>query len=248
MESSVTVPWRVDHLRFTVFKDLGPPEPEKGWATVLSTPPDTVTNNLKQLQLTQAGTFETGQLQVVQSATRVDILWNAPVIGAELRDGLGRLDVALEKFAQIIEKFLREFAPSVGYDRIAQGALLHAPAESREDGYRILDGLLPSVNLDPGSQDFTYTINRPRDSKVVSDLRINRLSKWLCAMWHQSVASGGTVNPIGNPIFTCTLETDISTAHTASEKVRGLSVDELCALWQEFARLNVELAEKGDVP
>ena len=74
-------------------------------------------------------------------------------------------------------RWLAVGSPSI--NRLAVGAVLLMPVADSRAAYQKLNGLLTAVRVDPDhSLDFFYQINWPRASMVVSELRLNRLTRW----------------------------------------------------------------------
>lgn len=175
--------WQAETMRLTAFP--GPAariaEPT-WWADLVGEPPEAKISRPRKGGQQEEGIFEGRKLVLVVEPSRIDWL----LIPADHQDGemgdiptIGSFPEALDAFSQLM---LRWFAlgtcPPVR--RLAFGAILLQPVEDRQTGYRQISAYLPSVRLDPeGSSDFSYQINRPRDSTSgISGLRINRLSKW----------------------------------------------------------------------
>jgi len=134
--------------------------------------------------------------------------------------------------------------------RFAFGAVLFQFVEDREDGYRQISAYLPAVKLDAkGSSDFSYQINRPRDSRSgVPGLQVNRLCRWSVAqLMHAQVSlsdAGVQKTELGSH-FACRLEMDINT----SAEFRGeLSPEQSKIVFGELLELGAEIAQQGDIP
>lgn len=122
--------------------------------------------------------------------------------------------------------------------------------DDRAEGYRLLDGCLPDVNVDSErSSDFSYQINRPRQSALgIPDLRINRLSRWSVVKRQGFAIHGGvqpavTIHQEGG--LAAKLDLDIN---TAPDYPSDLQHDRLGDIFQECVGAAVEIAGSGDIP
>ncbi len=136
------------------------------------------------------------------------------------------------------------------FHRVALGAVLLAPTESRESGYTALTPYLPAVELAPGeSRDFSFQINRPRKSKCLDvEMTINRLSKWSVALFNKGtlvLASGQTRPVLVQSQYACRLELDIN---TDAEFEGELAPTQIEKVFCESCDLADELAREGDRP
>ena len=142
---------------------------------------------------------------------------------------------------------------SPALQRLAFGSVFMQLVTDQPTGYRRLAAYLPRIELDPeNSSDFSYTINRPKPSTTrISDLVINRLSKWTVLQLrtvevHISTVEGvspETIVPPGD-LFACRLEVDVST----SAQYQGeLPHDRLPSLYAELVSLSDEIAAEGDI-
>ena len=146
------------------------------------------------------------------------------------------------------QRFLTEFCPEA--QRLAFHAVLLKPYDSREDCYRALGSLLPSVKIEPDTYDFNYRINRKRKARSVQEpLLVNRLSTWSAIQWrlHHLAIEGPSAQAVIPPIasFACKLDLDINT-DTDFQGV--LPPGSLKEIWDELVDLGVEIAAQGDIP
>ena len=253
-ESQDTTPrleWQVETLRLTALSpssDLG--EAEDHWGQVVGGEPES-TETRKGMMTKLAGPFHERQLSLIIRPDRLDWLISS-LVGPESAPGVhtaGEFVATLETMKEVVAKWADwEGCPPLG--RIALGAVLLSPTESRESGYRQLQPYLPKVTLDASiSSDFSYQINRRRRAESLrSGLEINRLSKWSVVFFQIGalVLSGGRgKNVVGSEEHACRLELDVNTAlefegEFPREEVPGI-FDYLCAL-------AVEISKEGDLP
>jgi hypothetical protein len=205
----------------------------------------------KGLSQIERGAFHQGKLELSSSAARVDWTYTAQVSGENELDfsagipTLGNFEASLVDFKALADRWLKEMCPPIV--RIAFGAVLLQPVESHEHGYESLKSYLPGLGIDPkGSCDFFYQINRPRTSKSgISDLRINRLSKWavMGIQAHLFTAGKSVTTDMGS--LATRLELDISTHQSFGGE---LPADKILFLFDELVSLGGEIASLGDVP
>ena len=218
---------------------------------MLGEPPEVRVSQPRMGGQQEEGPFEEGKLVLTIQPTRVDWLF---AVAEDKEPNVGEI-TAIGAFPELLDKFLTqmlhwfelETCPSA--QRLAFGAVLLQPVESRQEGYRQLSAYLPCVQLDPaGSSDFFYQINRPKNSSSgMAGLRINRLSKWSVAVTRGSVLSFGqvsTLHTLGSEHFACRLELDINTAPGFSGE---LTQEELPVIFQELVDLGKEIAQEGDI-
>jgi hypothetical protein len=133
--------------------------------------------------------------------------------------------------------------------RVAFGASLRSPVGDVEEGYAVLDRLLPCVKLDPkGSSDFLSRINRRRPSGLgLPGLSVNRLSTWSVARQVlRSLWAGAGDRPVDQMLGTvCQLDLDINTVPEYDNQV-GQEV--LGPVFGELVELGAEVAAEGDIP
>ena len=172
--------WFVQNLRLTAF-----PSPTciiesiPKWEGTLGELPEQSTTQPKAKILEESGKFGKGVLSLKFVPGRID--WHyIPILLtdkiAEDLPNIGQFVEAMELFKPVMVKWLESCGPLT---RLAFGPQIYLPTENLKDAYLLLNEYLHSVDLDPNSSDFSYSINRVRLSKSgVLDLKINRLSRW----------------------------------------------------------------------
>ena len=160
---------------------------------------------------------------------------------------LGPLPDALESFMRVTERWL-SVGPTI--TRIAFGAVLFISVKDLASAYQELSRFLPTVELGgTDSPDFLYQINRPRASKSLPEIRVNRMTKW-SVIQGESIsigfrAGGGSVLASASPELACRLELDIN---TVPESMTSTHQARIQPLFNELVELGSEIAEKGDIP
>jgi len=249
-ESPSSSPWLAETLRLTGFPLPGTTvDPHTWWETVTGQQPE-VRNAQPRLGVTQEeGQLEGGRLALVVQPSRFDWIFTTAfdaALGLPVPERFLPFPAAQEMFARTLNRWFG-LCPSL--TRLAFGAVLSIPVADKPAGYQQLAHYLPDIHLDPeGSSDFSYQINRPRNSGVVRELKINRLSRWSVAlsMLEQIVLGpGGLQYPVSGPENRALrLELDIN---TSTESARELAPDDIAPLFQELIQLGQEISEQGDI-
>ena len=125
------------------------------------------------------------------------------------------------------------------------------PVDNRKSGYELIANYLPNVKLDPiGSSDFLYQINRTRNSQLgISDLEINRLSKWSVVkrgLARIDILPEARVSLFpSSETFSCRLELDVN---TSGDYKNDIPSEKLADVFHELVDFAKEIALKGDIP
>jgi hypothetical protein len=237
--------WGVNQIRLTAF-----PEPSSTvngadwWQQLTGESPDTTVASPKVASHQTQGSFQDGTLALQIQPLRIDWLHaaTAPEGIADFSGTLGPFVTVLPTFLELMVKWLsRPDCPS--FLRIALGTVLLMPVDSREAGYERLGAYLPFVKLDTKSSDFSYQINRPRQSNSFPPLLLNRLSKWSVGALQALIASPSGIAIAGRQHH-CRLELDIN---TSAENTKAFSQDSVVKLFHELGELAAEIADKGDI-
>jgi hypothetical protein len=244
--------WRAQLIRLTAFAPLGATfsgEVDKWWQVVAGEPPESKNEKPRESVVTLEGGIGPGRLSLACTLNRVD--W---VLAAEISLQTGKEPPALGLYPEIEQFFSAKLAewwkvcpPLV---RLAWGAVVIQPVDSKATGYRTLQGYLRDVRLDEkSSSEFLYQINRPRKSSVVNGLVINRLQKWsvgLIQLFNLQVGGASHIQSSFEPGFSmCRLELDINSAY---ERTEPISSGQIPPLYAELVSTGKEIAIKGDIP
>ena len=246
--------WEVNTLRLTAFPDpVFEFDHSSWWTDVAREPADTRVIEPKKAKHRDEGPVEDGKLVLEVQRGRIDWLFHAPEPDPEMDriPSMGELPQVLETFCELMSRWFEvNECPTV--TRLAFGTVLLYPVDDRETGYRQLAPYLPSVRLDPaGSSDFSYQINRSRDSiSGIAGLRINRLSRWSVSRFGRiSLLLRPTVAELRSvPVqdhFACRLELDIN---TCVDYYKALGQEQLPRVFQELVDLGREIVANGDIP
>ena len=247
--------WQVELLRATAFysPDNLPSDVTRVWLSAQTRQPDEVSSRPNEgIQLAQ-GSFggSDKQLQCAIRRDRVDWIFQpAPPPPNRAPEGLlsiGTLAGALTPFRELTARWLEASPEST---RLAFGAVLLFEVSSPSHANEMLNGLLPSVNLDSeGVFDFLYRVNRRKSLESHDGTLVNRLSTWSAVQGNAVrvvVPGGGQPQLIQQPDhFACRLELDMNTIAVPSV---ALSRKEATTVFDELVSLGVDIAEQGDKP
>src|SRR5208282_1080222 len=241
--------WLAQNLRWTSFStEPGPVDPLSWWKDLIGQPPEASVSRADMGLQQQEGPFGSGRLSLVLLPGRIDWHLNpAPnPAGNEAILNLGSYAAAVQSLRPLLLRWF-EICPTPM--RVALGAVLIQSDPNLRTGYeRLANYLKGSVRVDSeGSSEFTYSINRPRPSRIGS-FNMNRLSKWLVAAAQtlQIAAAAGTAQPaVVRTQYFCRLELDMSTPAGLNQ---GLLRPQLTAIFDEMVALGGEIASKGDIP
>ena len=245
--------WQAEILRLTAFPSpsaqLGEPT---WWKDLVGEHPETKISQPRVGGQQEEGRLDEGRKLVLRvEPTRIDWLLTPIENRAREVNGIpttGSFPESVQTFRQLMLRWF-ELATCPPVQRLAFGATALLPVEDLQAGYRQISAYLP-FQLDPeGSSDFSYQINRPRDSTSgISGLRINRLSKWSVVRLTMGDITFGpaSVSYAARHIrHACRLELDIN---TAADFQGELSREQLPQIFRELVQLGQEIVKDGDIP
>ncbi len=245
--------WQVESLRMTAFPSPAAQvatEPT-WWGDLVGESSETQILHAKQKVRREEGPFERGRLVLTTQPSRIDWLYIAvddPEGGQEEPPTIGPFPEVLSSFSRLMFRWF-ELSACPLVQRLAFGAILLQPVDNQQEGYRQIAAYLSnrSLNLE-GVTDFSYQINRPRNSTSgIAGLRINRLSKWAAPIWTMAELpvtpeAGLRVRQRG---AVCRLELDIN---TTPDFPGDLPREYLPRIFEELVNLGQEIAREGDIP
>jgi len=227
--------WRVQHLRWTFFRTLSAnAQPLPLWAIVAGSEPESQTVKPKEFGLVEEGVWNEHNLSITHTAHRLDLIWHSTAAIHGIPDA--------GAFFQVLDAFqkLGMNVPIEGVYRLAFGARLFLPAESRKDAYTKLASFLPCVQLTDEAEEFILQVNRPRISKVTRE-KLNRLGKWASIVSREISLHPSTSE--FREAFSTVVELDISTAAESRLELEKTKFD---ALISEMIATSTEVAQNGD--
>lgn len=169
--------WRVLGVRLTLFPRRHDPALDL-WSLLTDEQPETEEVQRARGVRTQRGRYGRWFMTLVSTAVRHDVLLedlDVETGGRKPSTEATPISEAAKSVKDLVSN-LAGGAPECGRAAIAMHSAL--PVSGKEQGYRVLDILLPKVDVDPDSHSLLYQINRPHQSEVVEGLGINRLCKW----------------------------------------------------------------------
>lgn len=237
--------WQTETLRLTAFPSpsatIGQPT---WWSDLTGETPENRTTRPREGVFVEQGNWGGRKLSLGMNPTRIDWVFG----GIEDDSPLSVFSDSLSAFQELMLRWLPQCPP---INRLAFGAVVSAPVENREAGYRQIAAYLPHIQLDPvNSSDFLYQINRSRNSTSgVTSLRINRLSKWSVGMF-SVIPMNFALQPSRVEVysarqsFACRAELDINTSQEFSSE---LPQELLPQILKELMSLGQEIILEGDV-
>jgi hypothetical protein len=250
--------WRVEALRWTTFLvDNSEPVGLHEWWPKIANVPKSDSAQRQNFVYVERGTIGDNSLTLQWQPGRVDWLFSIKPpekptmekLNDQIKgfDRLQSIELAQKHFEQSI---LRWFKTSPPAKRLAMGQVLLWPVGTRDAGYKLLAPFLKnSLKVTPDMRDLLYQVNRPRKSKSVKGVEINRLSKWMVAQLNPLLIEVGPEHvsrEIGPDAFAVRLELDISTIPKATAPL--FKRNNQSELFKEFSTLSDELCQNGDLP
>ena len=240
--------WQTESLRLSAF--VAEPLDSASaslWEPLVGAEPEAVHRMPRDRKTKEEGPFLDGFLSVEASDIRID--WR---FGHDPKNPITELPVVgsysgiHSEFRELMKEW---FVHCPTIQRLAYGAVLLVPVNDASKGNQLLNNLLPTVDIDPGTSDFMYRINRRRPARSVEGLAINRLSTWsvlsiVGIRLDLPVLEQG-VSPVAHTDRSvCRLELDINTAPEFGEEMTHSVASEV---FLELVDLGNEIASKGDV-
>lgn len=229
------------------------------WESVVGAAPEVHESQPRQGTTRDAGPIADGTsgLELRTAPGRADWLL-LPTVSSSMQHtptfpNIGGIDEALRLFDDLL---FEKAAMSYNVPRFALGLTAMSPAADRKESYAQLIKLLSTIHPNlAGASEFQYQINRPRQSKAVPGLTINRLSRWgsvvlagitMPPMTDQHLVVSGMAQAIpSRQIHAMRVELDIN---TGLEQQTPIGPELRLSLIRELAQLAPEILAAGDVP
>lgn len=239
------MPWLVSGARLTVFVTADANISSTLWSEVVGAEPEHSSVQRTVATTLDMGPFADGLLRLQTQPMRLDWNYDASQVGARSADPphFGSFPTAVSPFLELMRQWIRRpsFPPTT---RIALGLVLIRPTSTRETGYAELAQYIDGVPTSSDATEFQYQINRPRPSRVLPDLLINRLSRWSVANY-VSLTFDPTVQQhlIPPQRLHVRLELDIS---TAAGRADSIPADRIPNLLEDLLNGAREISENGN--
>lgn len=249
------VEWSAQQLRATIFHGAGDvgDKIHEYWAKAFgSMPQQDETRNLEGVRVV-GGQVSDMQWMANIRPDRVDIASQpvaAPLPGSS--DVWYKPERAYQQIArELIEPSHLLVDTVSGINRLAVGALFLAPSSGISDAYAKFSVVLPDLHLEGlDAPDFSFRVNRKRQSQGSPALSVNRVATWSIAQGQTvsfgPVGSGGASRLDSGIQFAASLQLDINTVRTATGG--RIPSDKAKNILSELMEMAVEIAELGDVP
>lgn len=160
-------------------------------------------------------------------------------------DTLGNINQALQVFLDYIKPWVTKSCPEIL--RIGLGGKVIQFTDTTEVGRETLSGLLPDVKVSSEIYDFSYRVNRKRNSAVgVENMHINRLVTWSYAKMvvsRMEVSGQGVDAKNTSEREGCMVDFDIN---TPPERKLPIPADKVIALIDELSHIAIDVIERGD--
>ena len=242
--------WETVQLRLTAFPSNPLLDPDRNWWKELTNnEPDEKVFRPAQCMLQESGQYKNATLILNIMPSKLD--WRCGISTANHFEdkgfpSLGKFPDILNNFNPLIKNWFNLLS-SITIKRLAFGAVLLLPVLNHKEGYEKISNFLSKIEIDcNNSTDFFYQINRPRTSKTkISDLKINRLTKWSVVRQEKSVEGVKPNEFISyQESFACRLELDMN---TSADFKKDLPFEKLSEIFQELVDLGIEISEEGDI-
>jgi len=232
--------WQLEFARLFAYTTESALLLDQHWWRDLAGQPDDFESHQTKQSRKVSGTFNEARLSL--TIEHSCIVWEVqptPKVGG--LPTLGPFREKIDWVVKLLSPWLANSCPPIR--RLAFGGKLLQEAATQQKAFQILGMHLPGVKLEPNPNDFILQINRRRDSKVVQNLPLNRVSTWSKMNVVFSIQPGAPFQWPENCYSA--LELDIN---TAPEKTAQITPSSLCVLLGELKDLGVEIAERGDIP
>lgn len=203
---SIADSWRVETLRFTLFRPADVKFQASGlWEKIVGNSPTNRTERPQQGLTIEEGIWEDRQLTVTVQPERLDVLMSSVPSSLPSLPDLGKFATAEAAFIRVLPNL-----PVESVTRVAFGVVLLHPTADHAEAYRQLAAFLPEIEIKPEWSDFLYQINKPTNSKIDPEIVINRLNRWSAiSMQILNLSNTNQLNKV--QLFAVRHELDIST-------------------------------------
>ncbi len=238
--------WQVENLRITAFPENNASVSASAlWERYIGEEPDETRTQRGGLEIREVE-YRNGRIVLIKQPNLVEWRYlakpddtdslNFPIIGS--------LEQELDVIVELSKEWLNS-SDMFQLNRLAFGAVLLNPVESMLKGYENLKKFLPFLNLN-NLDDFNYQVSRRRDSEIIEELVINRLTRWHVVGIKRLDLTLGQISQVSSTDldFSSRLELDIN---TLQERTSSLPSKDLVSLFDELVQIGLELSEKGDI-
>lgn len=238
--------WLASSLRVTLFTLPGSRPAAQGWWSSVTGEESEQTTSTKTGGYKEVGKFNDHSLSLEVLGTRINweliSIVNPELPGAEFPI-LGPFVSKRDVFLHAMERWIPSAPPCL---RLAFGANLFLPQETKEESFRTLSSLLPFRVDAQREGDLFYAINRYATSQsAVPNLRLNRYRKWSAVKFQLRTGLPGKLTDLVGEQHGCFLELDMNTDADRTEEL--IPKEQLGSLLWELAALGTAITERGDL-
>ena len=239
--------WVVESLRVTAFpKELDQSLKGPEWNKLFGSEPERYETRPQEAYEIQSGKLGEVIGVLERRPERLDLKLSPyvdPGTRPPLFQGFGKFD---EAFASHKSKFRKWLAACPKLKRLAFGAVLVIPCDSKQQGLNILQEFLEgSVIIDEKkTRDFQYMKNIPKKSKIIKGIEINKLCTWSVMTGEIMAVGPSGMTQSGETGFACHLVLDFN---TDQEHIDGWAKNKNFALLDELYAHANDVTTKGDV-
>ncbi len=245
MTISNNIDWQIESIRVTAFVN-GPLNP-----SMLETWLEQVSENSPSQVSKMPSSFDgvsrstAGFLHVNWNANRLDVIISSEE--PQSNQTIAPISEADSFFNRFVDR-----VPEIGdlalIDRIALGLVLSFPVPSESEGLKILSSSIVGLKLPESAQDFLYRVNHPCRSRIVDDLKLNRLATWsigkMRVIRHQINLDGSQDDQIiSESPLAIRLDLDINTDQAVQ---LGAELDQLRNILDELKQISLNIAFAGE--
>ena len=242
--------WQAEFLRLTLFARDNIKIGDDVWSAITGEEESETRRRLPNGGRILGGRWAENQLSISFAGKRLDVILS-PCASVELVEALQFLVLGPwpdqgQPFYEATKKWLKTIDFPVV--RLALGAAVLCGADDQKQAYEYLKQYLRSIDLKPDvMRDFLYRINWPKQSSVIPNMLINRLTTWTVSNF--TVGNISLDNPAGvvqgDEKTAARLEVDNSTDASRTE---GFESAHLALLYAELYELACRSATQGEEP
>lgn len=233
--------WLARELKLTLFPAARTALSDREWWKELTqTEPD---ESIKKKGVTtQTGVWRE-ELRLTVSVSMDIIQWAVDRVDPTDPDEVPVLGSVVESLSEFIATMSEWLPNSPPLRRMGLGANALFPVSDHATGYRLLNTLLRTVDVNPATSGFDYGINRPTRLRM-DDSVVNDLTGWTCFAIPRMSSMPSSVPPIRlEPRFYGNVSLDMNTEY---DRERAFTVDQSVAVLAELSALVVARLTKGD--
>lgn len=243
--SGLGIEWYAMSLRTTLFFTQPSKDLKGCWQDLIGEAPAEITQKPADGTFNEVGSYKSGTLSIVSRHDRIDLHYT---MNDSFLPGFSSLGPFLEAKMVIDDLSHKLFEKNTSQvSRLALGVVLVSPTKSRNDSYKKLGELIPTVKVPVGDSvsDFTFSINRKKKSKIKKfDENINRIRTLKgIQRFLVPISADITPNSISASYFVF-LELDIN---TPKERLEPIEASLLPSIYSELGEFAEEIANKGDI-